>query len=113
MIAHTPIVRIGSHEWRTASSCSSRLFIDLLRTIITRVEEHPESLRYLELPESVPEPTDEQILWEAGRNRVYAGIRKLRELGLQAVLLTLGEGYLLDPSVPVCFASREDSDGFR
>jgi len=46
----------------------------------------------------------ERILPEAAANRVYAGIRTLRALGLDEVLLRHAEGYLLDPEVDVVLA---------
>ena len=36
---------------------------------------------------------------DSGATRVYTSIRRLRKSGLQGVLLTREDGYLLDPSV--------------
>lgn len=46
----------------------------------------------------------ERILPEAAASRVYSGIRTLRALGLEKVLLRHAEGYLLDPEVDVVLA---------
>lgn len=43
----------------------------------------------------------ERVLREAGRNRVQVAIRTLRREGLEDVLLTGGEGYLLDPAIEI------------
>ncbi len=43
----------------------------------------------------------EKMSYEAGVARVYTTIQRLRALGLQAVLITRDDGYLLDPNVPV------------
>jgi len=39
----------------------------------------------------------ERVRYEAGMLRVYTAIRRLRKLGLEAVILTRDDGYLLDP----------------
>ncbi len=44
---------------------------------------------------------DEHILPEAARNRLYTTLSTMRQLGLDAILLTTGDGYLLDPDVPL------------
>jgi hypothetical protein len=43
----------------------------------------------------------EKILYRAGLSRAYTTIQRLRALGLQDVLLTSDEGYLLQPTFPV------------
>jgi hypothetical protein len=43
----------------------------------------------------------ERMRHTAGLLRVYSAIRRLRRLGLDAVLVTRDDGYLLDPSAPV------------
>lgn len=43
----------------------------------------------------------EQMRYTAGLLRVYSTVRRLRRLGLDVVLLTRDDGYLLDPLVPV------------
>ncbi len=43
----------------------------------------------------------ERILPEAARNRLHAALSTMRRLGLDPVLLTTGDGYLLDPEVPL------------
>lgn len=43
----------------------------------------------------------ERILPEAAAARVYSGIRTLRGLGLEAILLRHADGYLLDPEVEI------------
>ncbi|HLV60417.1 MAG TPA: tetratricopeptide repeat protein [Fredinandcohnia sp.] len=43
----------------------------------------------------------ERILPDAAATRVYSGIRTLRSLGLEGILLRHAEGYLLDPDVAV------------
>jgi len=43
----------------------------------------------------------ERVLPKAGADRVYVAVRTLRRLGLDGVLLTRDDGYLIDPSVRV------------
>src|SRR5690606_8867202 len=43
----------------------------------------------------------ERILPEAAAMRVYSGIRTLRSLGLEGVLLRHADGYLLDPEIAI------------
>jgi hypothetical protein len=43
----------------------------------------------------------EQMLYSAALLRVYSLVRRLRQVGLERVLLTRDDGYLLDPEVPV------------
>lgn len=43
----------------------------------------------------------EKVLPEAGANRVYAAIKTLRKLGLEGILMTRDDGYLLSPDVDV------------
>ena len=38
---------------------------------------------------------------ESGSQRVYVTIKRLRDLGLDQVLLTVGDGYMLDPAIDV------------
>jgi len=42
----------------------------------------------------------------AGLLRVYSAVRRLRRLGLESVLITRDDGYLLDPAATVI--RRED-----
>ncbi|MEE2828031.1 MAG: tetratricopeptide repeat protein [Myxococcota bacterium] len=46
----------------------------------------------------------ERILPEAKKNRVYVAVATLRKTGLDAVLDTRGDGYLLKPGLPVNWA---------
>lgn len=46
----------------------------------------------------------ERILPEAAATRVYSGIRTLRSLGLEGILLRHADGYLLDPDVEIAWA---------
>ncbi|HJL18103.1 MAG TPA: tetratricopeptide repeat protein [Sandaracinaceae bacterium LLY-WYZ-13_1] len=48
---------------------------------------------------------DQRALPEAAAHRVYVAVSTLRKLGLRAVLRRVGDGYLLDPEVPVVAAS--------
>ena len=41
----------------------------------------------------------EKMRADSGAMRVYTSIRRLRRSGLQGILLTRGDGYLLDPNV--------------
>jgi hypothetical protein len=43
----------------------------------------------------------ETILPSAAASRLYFVIRELRKAGLERVLLTVAEGYMLDPSIPL------------
>ncbi|WP_394833720.1 NB-ARC domain-containing protein [Pendulispora rubella] len=43
----------------------------------------------------------ERVRYEAGMLRVYTGIRRLRKLGLEPILVTRDDGYLLDPAAHV------------
>ncbi len=43
----------------------------------------------------------ENVPTEAGATRVYTAIRTLRRMGLEGVLLTRDEGYLIDPKIDV------------
>src|SRR5690606_1742568 len=43
----------------------------------------------------------EVLARKAAANRVRVAVSTLRKLGLKRVLLTRGDGYLLDPEVPV------------
>lgn len=43
----------------------------------------------------------ENVPTEAGATRVYTAIRTLRRMGLEGVLLTRDEGYLIDPKIAV------------
>jgi hypothetical protein len=43
----------------------------------------------------------EQLLFDAARNRVYVAVSTLRRSGLRDVLLSDGDGYLLDPRISV------------
>jgi len=43
----------------------------------------------------------ERMRFEAGRQRTYAAIARLRRLGLEGMLLTMDEGYLLDAALRV------------
>jgi len=46
---------------------------------------------------------EEVMLYEAGLQRAYTTIRRLRALGLERALLTRDEGYLLDPCLSLRF----------
>ena len=37
---------------------------------------------------------------DSGKRRVYVSVKRLRDLGLEDLLITVGDGYLLDPNVP-------------
>jgi predicted ATPase len=43
----------------------------------------------------------ERVILSAGAHRVRVAVSTLRKLGLRTVLLTVGDGYMLDPAVPV------------
>lgn len=43
----------------------------------------------------------ERVILSAGAHRVRVAVSTLRKLGLRAVLLTVDDGYMLDPAVPV------------
>lgn len=43
----------------------------------------------------------ETVSADAGATRVYTAVRTLRRMGLEGILLTRDEGYLLDPKVDV------------
>jgi hypothetical protein len=43
----------------------------------------------------------ERMLYKAGIARAYTTIQRLRNLGLQRVLITADDGYLLSPTLPV------------
>ncbi len=47
---------------------------------------------------------DESMTYESGTRRVYSAIRNLRKLGLEEIVLTAEDGYLLSPDVE--FANR-------
>lgn len=44
---------------------------------------------------------DERIAFESAQARVYTSVQRLRALGLEELLLTRGDGYLINPSVDV------------
>ena len=44
---------------------------------------------------------DERIGFESAQARVYTSVQRLRALGLDELLVTRGDGYLIDPSVDV------------
>lgn len=46
----------------------------------------------------------EKMYPESGAARVYMAVRRLRELGLEAALLTRDEGYALDPALDVAWS---------
>jgi hypothetical protein len=48
----------------------------------------------------------ERVLREAGASRVYVALGTLRKLGLRDVILSTGNGYLLDPRIEVLVVSR-------
>jgi hypothetical protein len=50
----------------------------------------------------------ERMQWEAGVARVYTTVQRLRALGLEGILLTRDDGYLLDPAI-TCMMSIEKS----
>lgn len=47
----------------------------------------------------------EYMLPEAGANRLYVSIKRLRSLGIDAILITDSSGYLLDPEVPLIWGN--------
>lgn len=47
----------------------------------------------------------EKMYPESGAARVYMAVRRLRELGLEAALLTRDEGYALDPALDVAWSA--------
>jgi hypothetical protein len=49
----------------------------------------------------------EKMRHTAGLLRVYSAIRRLRRLGLESVLLTRDDGYLLDPEAEVVTAAKK------
>jgi len=49
---------------------------------------------------------DEQIIHEAGRNRVHVALTTLRKLGLRDVILRRDDGYLFDPDIPIRLENR-------
>lgn len=52
----------------------------------------------------------ETILPESGKARVYTAVGTLRNLGLEGILLTNDEGYLLDPEVTVALVDSDNHD---
>ena len=52
----------------------------------------------------------ERMRRESGVHRVRQAMHRLRRAGLQDVLLSRGEGYLLDPNVTVAWADNEMAD---
>ena len=46
----------------------------------------------------------ERVRYEAGMLRVYTAIRRLRKLGLEPILVTRDDGYLLDPGAHIVHA---------
>ncbi|XYH95650.1 ATP-binding protein [Sorangium sp. So ce1128] len=53
----------------------------------------------------------ERILPEAAANRIYVAMNQLRKLGLKPWLRRDGEGYLLDPALPVHHVAIEPAAG--
>ena len=51
-----------------------------------------------------------KALGRAGANRVHVALAALRKLGLAEILLRRGQGYLLDPAVPVTLAPLAGTD---
>ena len=49
---------------------------------------------------------DEKLTKSAGSSRVYTAIRTLRTMGLDDILLTGREGYVLDPDVTFQWLDR-------
>ncbi len=49
----------------------------------------------------------ERMLYESGLARVYMAVRRLRELGLESVLVTRDGGYCLDPATKLSVESEE------
>lgn len=45
----------------------------------------------------------EVMTHESGKRRVYVSVKRLRDLGLEELLVTAGDGYMLDPNVPIEF----------
>ena len=75
----------------------------LLLTLVNhRLEEPGKALDVEELFAAVW--PGERILPDARKNRVYVAVASLRKLGLDAVLTTRGDGYLLREDIEVVFA---------
>jgi len=43
----------------------------------------------------------ERVVPSAGANRVYVALTTLRNMGLRGHLISQGDGYLLDPALPL------------
>jgi hypothetical protein len=54
---------------------------------------------------------DEKMLHESATARVYMAVRRLRALGLDAILRTSEEGYALDESVKVVWTESSGPSG--
>ena len=52
----------------------------------------------------------ERILPDAASNRIYVTMNQLRKMGLKAWLTRGGEGYFLDPRLPVHYVAIEPSE---
>jgi predicted ATPase/Tfp pilus assembly protein PilF len=48
----------------------------------------------------------EVMTHDSGKRRVYVSVKRLRDLGLEDLLITAGDGYMLDPSEPVDVVDR-------
>ncbi|MEZ4224817.1 MAG: tetratricopeptide repeat protein [Polyangiaceae bacterium] len=53
----------------------------------------------------------ERVLRRAGASRVYNALSTLRDLGLRSALKRDGEGYLLDPELPLCRVPEPEGSG--
>jgi hypothetical protein len=96
-------VRFGDHRLELDRHASLRRIV--LALADARTERRSLSVRELV---AVGWP-GEQMSAEAGKNRVYVAITKLRRLGLDAVLVRTPLGYALDPEVEVVRASTLQS----
>ena len=43
----------------------------------------------------------ERIRWDSATNRLYVALSSLRQLGLRDVLQRTGDGWRLDPAIPL------------
>ena len=48
----------------------------------------------------------EQVEYEAGNNRLYVTLWKVRQLGLEEDVVTTDDGYMLDPDLQVVHDER-------
>lgn len=79
-----------------------RLFLGLCRAS----DDRPGSEMTMEELIEVGWP-DQTMTYESGMRRVYSSIRNLRKLGLEQLILTAEDGYLLDPEVAIAWGTFE------